>query len=384
VAEAQYRDPPAASADRAGSVGRVAVSRLARISRAAFANRPLGETLRILARESVPLLDVDRVAIAFAGADGTWVVSSTCAGAAPLEPRLAHRLRVRLARDACTIIADAGADRDRTVWRAMLGTQVRVLLAAPFGGAGTVGGALVAGAEEAGIEAAGRPMLVEVLALQIGLAIRTARLGETHQHQMVALARMAAGLRAQSFEHVSELLAIQRSLDEGSIEQIEALVAQYREPRALNSAHVGNPIVAGLVLGEMSVARTRGVKLRLTAHSWLDSVPSGLGELGFVSVLSNLIANAFDAVASVPPPRRRVTLDIRQRPTVTTLQVRDWGVGLGSLSERDVLRAGYSSKGPGRGTGMALVSRLVSDAGGRVEIAPCPIGTRVRVEVPNG
>ena len=380
MVEARYRDEPVAPAPHVGSIRPMAVSRLARIARAAFANRPLAETLGLLARESVPLLEVDRVAIAFAGADGTWVVSSAGAGPAPLEPRLAQRLHARLARHACTIVTDAGADRDRMVWKAALGTPVRALLAAPFAGAG----ALIAGGEQAGIEAAGRRMLVEVLAVQIGLAIRTTRLAETHQHQMVALARMATGLRAQSFEHVSELLAIQRSLDEGSTEQIEALVAQYGEPRAVDSAHVSNPIVAGLVLGEMSVARIRGVKLRLTKRTWLDTVPSTLGELGFVSVLSNLIANAFDAVASVPARRRRVTLDIRQRRTETTLQVRDWGVGLGSLSERDVLRAGYSSKGPGRGTGMALVSRLVSDAGGRVEIERCAVGTRVRVEVPNG
>jgi sensor histidine kinase regulating citrate/malate metabolism len=147
---------------------------------------------------------------------------------------------------------------------------------------------------------------------------------------------------------------------------------------------VENPIVAGLVLGEMSVARTRGIALRLSARSTLEAIPASVGDLAFVSVISNLISNAFEAVETVAPGRRRVSLHLQQRAASTAVEVRDWGVGLGEHSERDVVRSGYSSKGAGRGTGLALVNRLVAAAGGTMQVERCPVGTRVKVTVPNG
>jgi sensor histidine kinase regulating citrate/malate metabolism len=283
-------------------------------------------------------------------------------------------------------VPDVRADPDRTLWQMALGPMARTVIAIPFADSSTpVDGALVAGGTWTTTRAGELATLLEVVAMQIQLAIRTARLAEAHQDQMVALARMVVGLREQSQEHVAELLELEQALGDGSSAQhTESLVARHHTPGAAGRGLVENPIVAGLLLGEMSVARTRGIALRLSARSSLDTIPDSVGDLGFVSVISNLISNAFDAVETVPPKRRRVSLHLQQRAASTAIDVRDWGVGLGEHSERDVVRGGYSSKGAGRGTGLALVNRLVAAAGGTMKIERCSVGTRVKVTVPNG
>ncbi len=364
------------------------LSGLVGISRAAFGKRPPEAMLRTVAEETAALVDADAVSIVLSGAHELPMVSARRDGRARPGPDLAvelsERLLDRLRDRTSTIVPDTIADRDRALWEATLGSGPRVVVAVPFDAADAVAGALVAGGDWHDPAADDLATLLEVVAMQIQLAVRTTRLAEAHQDQMVALARMVVGLREQAQEHVSELLALERALDEGSIERIEALVTKYHTPGSARGARVENPIVAGLLLGEMSVARTRGIELRLTARSSLETVPSTVGDLAFVSVISNLISNAFDAVESVPAKRRRVSLHLQQRSASTAIEVRDWGIGLGLHAERDVLRGGYSSKGPGRGTGLALVNRLVTAAGGSVEIERCTVGTRVKVTVPNG
>lgn len=366
-----------------------ALSALIGISRAAFAKRPVEEMLPAVAAQTAALVEADRVAIMLAGAHEIPMVSACPGGRGrqvwDIGPDVAEQLRDRLGPGPRTIVPDVAVDADRALWRTALGPQPSAVIAIPFADASApVAGALVAGGAWTPPRAQGLATLLEVVAMQIQLAIRTARLAEAHQDQMVALARMVVGLREQSQEHVSELLELEQALGDGSPAQHTAsLVARYHTPGSAGRGRVENPIVAGLLLGEMSVARTRGIALRLTARSSLDAIPVSVGDLGFVSVISNLISNAFDAVETVPPKRRRVSLHLQQRAASTAIDVRDWGVGLGDHTERDVVRGGYSSKGAGRGTGLALVNRLVAAAGGTMKIERCPVGTRVKVTVPN-
>ena len=367
----------------------IELSELVGLCRTAFGKRPIEEAAGLVAEGAAALVRAARVSVVMITYGEMLLISAQ--RDRPWRQRWhgetadAERLARRLSDGAEAIVLTAPGEPDRDLWCQLFGAPSDVITAFPFASdaAGGRAGGLIVAANEVYRRQDTRRAALEVIARQIELALRAARLAEAQQDQMVGLARMVVGLRQQSQAHVTELLELQTSLAEGTIAETQALVAGYHAPTGVRAWRLESPIVVGLLLGEMSVAHERGIKLRVSAHSTLEVVPSSLGDLGLVSVLSNLISNAFDAVESLPASRRRVSVLVKQRAGRTTIRVRDWGVGLAAHRERDVLRGGYSSKAPGRGTGLALVNRLVTAAGGEVDLARCDVGTQVTVTVPD-
>ena len=370
----------------------IELSELVGLCRTAFGKRPIEEAAGSVAEGAAALVRAARVSVVMISYGEMLLISAQ--RGRPWTQRWhgetadAERLARRLSDGAEAIVLTAPGEPDRDLWCQLFGAPCApsdVVTAFPFAShvAGGRAGGLIVAANEVYRRQDTRRAALEVIARQIELALRAARLAEAQQDQMVGLARMVVGLRQQSQAHVTELLELQTSLARGTIAETQALVAGYHAPTGVRAWRLASPIVVGLLLGEMSVAHERGVKLRVSAHSSLEVVPSSLGDLGLVSVLSNLISNAFDAVESLPASRRRVSVLVKQRAGRTTIRVRDWGVGLAAHRERDVLRGGYSTKAPGRGTGLALVNRLVTAAGGEVDLARCDVGTQVTVTVPD-
>jgi Histidine kinase-, DNA gyrase B-, and HSP90-like ATPase len=365
----------------------VELSDLVGICRAAFDQRPVEDVLGSVAEGTAELVHASCAAVVLIGYGDMLVLSCRDGERQPPrwheEPAVAVDLGERLSAAADTVVLTAPPGPMADSCQVLFGCADEVITAFPFtDGGGGIGAVIVSGDRPYDTDDTWRAALL-VIARQLELALRAGRLVDEHQDQMVGLARMVVGLRQQSRAHVGELLELQRSLAGATIEQTQALVADYHTPPAVRAWRLESPIVAGLVLGEMSVARERRIRFHISAHSTLEFVPGSLGDLGLVSVLSNLITNAFDAVESLPARRRRVSILVKQGRRSTMIRVRDWGVGLEAGAERDILRGGYSSKAPGRGTGLPLVHRLVSAAGGGLEIMRCDIGTRVTVTVPN-
>jgi len=65
------------------------------------------------------------------------------------------------------------------------------------------------------------------------------------------------------------------------------------------------------------------------------------------------------------------------------LRVRDHGPGLREQDQREILRAGYTTKSQGHGFGLFLARRLIEDHGGTLSIATAEGGgTLCTVELP--
>jgi signal transduction histidine kinase len=85
-------------------------------------------------------------------------------------------------------------------------------------------------------------------------------------------------------------------------------------------------------------------------------------------VLLNLLLNAVDAVAAVPPERRRVRVSTRQRDGDVRLAVADTGRGIPADRISEIFEPFYTTKSEGRGMGMGLaIARSIVEAhGGRM------------------
>jgi signal transduction histidine kinase len=213
-------------------------------------------------------------------------------------------------------------------------------------------------------------------------AVRTAQLLDERSKQLVALRRVVRALREQTHEHANRLHAIDGLLGLGEVEEASELV------RVLKSSHVairealdsriGVPTLAGLILAESVAAAQRGITLTIDEDSSMQRLPAMLSETQLVTIVGNLLDNAFDAVATMEPRERQVRISVSDADGRTEIAVTDSGGGLPpdalSLFER-----GVTTKDGHQGLGLALVREVVTAAMGTIDAEQTVGGTTFRV-----
>ncbi|HEX9350160.1 MAG TPA: sensor histidine kinase [Gaiellaceae bacterium] len=183
---------------------------------------------------------------------------------------------------------------------------------------------------------------------------------------------LADALRAQQHEFSHRLHVVAGLLDVGRYEDAigfiknESLVHQTLVASIMDS--VGDPVLAGLLLGKATVASERGVELRITEDSRL---PENIGDpREFVTIVGNLIDNALEAIS--PASRGVIEVTVRDEAEGILIRVRDSGPGIDPQLADEIFRDGFTTKiasGVGRrGLGLALVSQAAQRRGGRVSV----------------
>jgi len=113
------------------------------------------------------------------------------------------------------------------------------------------------------------------------------------------------------------------------------------------------------------------VHLDVDARTTLD--PSRIDTRLVVTVVGNLLDNAVEAVAGGVDPRVEVSFHSEPSDELV-VRVTDTGPGLTESARRQVFLDGYTTKAARgdshRGLGLALVHRLVTQAGGSIELRP--------------
>jgi signal transduction histidine kinase len=218
-------------------------------------------------------------------------------------------------------------------------------------------------------------------------AIDTARLIDSQRRQVEALERMVQVLRDQTHEYANRLHALSGLHALGETDEAQRFLAQlmtiHHENYASVIERIHDPILAGLLVAQMGVARQRGVDIRLHRGTRIDALPPSLGGAEAVTIVANLIENAIEAVSNMPKSRRRASVRISESREAVTIAVRDFGPGLAAdAGEEEIFTRGHSSKAGHAGIGLALVSEAVASANGEIEVASTDRGTTFRVTLP--
>ena len=91
-----------------------------------------------------------------------------------------------------------------------------------------------------------------------------------------------------------------------------------------------------------------------------------------MTVVGNLVDNAFDAVQRPGAHERRVEVSVVGGADAVELRVRDWGPGVPADLDSQIFTEGFSTKKPdgprGRGLGLALVMQVVLRHGGEIRV----------------
>lgn len=193
--------------------------------------------------------------------------------------------------------------------------------------------------------------------------------------ELDAVRGLSDSLRAQSHESANRLHTVVSLIELGRVEEAvdfateELQVAQLLADRVV--AAVGDPVVEALLLGKHADAAERGVDLRIGGSLPPADVPAR----DLVTVLGNLVDNAFDAVAAQPVGERRVDVELGGSPNEVVVTVGDSGTGLDEDALAHAFERGWSTKaGGGRGLGLALVAQTARRRDGGVSTGRSPLG----------
>lgn len=129
--------------------------------------------------------------------------------------------------------------------------------------------------------------------------------------------------------------------------------------------------------------RFRGIALLLELDR---TIPAAFGIADhLVQVLMNVLINAADACLARADVAGRVVVETGQRSGVAFVQVTDNGCGMDESVRARAFEAFFTTKSPGKGTGLglAMCRTLVDTMGGRIELdSRAADGTRVLIELP--
>jgi two-component system nitrogen regulation sensor histidine kinase NtrY len=108
-------------------------------------------------------------------------------------------------------------------------------------------------------------------------------------------------------------------------------------------------------------------------------------------VLTNVVKNATEAIAAVPPEHRgqaRISVSAGADNNQIVVDVIDNGIGLPKENRRRLLEPYFTTREKGTGLGLAIVTKIVEDHGGRIELLDSPEvatggrGALIRITLP--
>ncbi|WP_329128001.1 sensor histidine kinase [Streptomyces sp. NBC_01465] len=175
--------------------------------------------------------------------------------------------------------------------------------------------------------------------------------------------RSQAHEAANRLHTVVSLIELDRTQEAVDFATAELELAQTLTDRVVGA--VAEPVLAALLLGKAAQANERGVELVLADDS--DIKEGLLPPRDLVTLLGNLIDNALDAAQG--SEGARVTVTVRAAHRELLLRVTDTGPGVPPSEAEEIFRPGWSTRGEGRGLGLALVRQTAHRNGGQVTVS---------------
>src|SRR6516162_3960691 len=180
-------------------------------------------------------------------------------------------------------------------------------------------------------------------------------------------------LRAQSHEFANRLHTLVGLVELGRNDEAIQFVTDVSAARAdlteRLQADIGDAKLVAMILGKVSLADERDVRLRVMDDSHIGAPISDVSQV--LTVAGNLIDNAIDAAAQAPEPRW-VELTIVAADQDLLIRVRDSGPGVPHDMRETIFMDGVTTKssttGAQRGLGLALVRQVVESRNGMISV----------------
>ena len=184
-------------------------------------------------------------------------------------------------------------------------------------------------------------------------------------------------LRAQTHEYSNKLHTIagliQIGHDREALELISQETAGYQGLIAFLAKAVPFPVLAAFILGKYNHAQELRIEFEIDPDSQLKDVPSELSREKLLTILGNLLDNAFDA-ALQGEHQAKVKLSMTDISNDLVFEVEDSGSGVPAEKSEQIFERGFTTKQNDRGQGLYLAKKALKDLGGQITLSDSDLG----------
>lgn len=202
--------------------------------------------------------------------------------------------------------------------------------------------------------------------------------------------RYTEALRAQTHEYKNFLYTISgliqlRSLDE-ALQLIHKESEHHQSLIQFIKNRLQDPYMGGLIIGLYNRAKELKVQMILDEDSSLNKLPKEIEKSYFVSILGNLVNNAFEAVENLPEEEKKVRILILDNGDEILMEVEDSGPGINPNVLPYLFKERISTKGQhGRGYGLMKIKQIINELGGQIYLEKGDLGGALFIiSIPKG
>ncbi|MFJ7308601.1 ATP-binding protein [Peribacillus frigoritolerans] len=182
----------------------------------------------------------------------------------------------------------------------------------------------------------------------------------------------AEGLRAQTHEYSNRLYTLLGLIQLGSYKDAMDFISKEVDVTQgfihFLMKEVPDPIIAGFILGKVSLASELKIDFTIDRESSFKDIPSEIDRDLLVTIIGNLINNAFEAVRENEREEKRVSLFVTDLGKELIIEVEDNGKGMSSEVTELIFRNGFTTKShqTNSGIGLSLVQEAIDGLGGYI------------------
>lgn len=179
-------------------------------------------------------------------------------------------------------------------------------------------------------------------------------------------------MRANNHDFTNKLHVIlgllQMEMYDEAKQYIENITIVQRETISEIMHKVSAPSVAALLIGKNARASELNVKFHFKKESLYDPENLYIPEDVLITIIGNLIDNAFDAMNAAGDEEKELWFGIYSVPGKLVITTDDTGPGISEENIGHIFENGFSTKGEGRGTGLYQVKKLVEAWDGTITV----------------
>lgn len=179
-------------------------------------------------------------------------------------------------------------------------------------------------------------------------------------------------MRANNHDFTNKLHVIlgliQMEMYDEAVSYIENISIVQRETISKIMSVVDDASIAALLIGKTARASELNIKFILKDDSSYSKDDLPLPAEIMITVIGNLIDNAYDSMNIDTKQTKELIFGIYSRPDNVLISVEDTGVGISQENINRIFDNGFSTKGSGRGTGLFCVKEMIDSLGGKIYI----------------
>lgn len=204
------------------------------------------------------------------------------------------------------------------------------------------------------------------------------------QESFINLRQLNFELRSVRHDYLNHLQVIYGLLELEEYEELkEYLKPVYKEMMKMGKAlKTSKPALNALLMAKMKEAESQGIDVYVEVKSDLKHLPLEVWQL--CKVLSNLLDNAMTALKE-KDGEKKIEVDINETKETYLFQITDNGPGIPEELQEIIFKRGVTTKKEsGHGMGLSIVSEILKENNGRIQVNSLEGRTSFTVEFQKG